>query len=248
MQRKYFPLSPRAGSILKGFNSPMSTLNLYLNPENTHWKYIHKCTPKSHSSLFTKNHQTPSHESLKETPKNLPLHTPKYPEKSFLFTYLNLPTAFSIAATPSLQPFRAPKIGPKQPREIHSFSSRKTEQKKIQESFFLFHIPRASQSYNKTQPKSHTTAIFQPTKNLKRKLSSPKTQKATSVFHYPGILYKIWSNFSAQINLNYSFPKTLLNKSCLFVLLFSCAKGFSQLTLFELPWVFMFMRYSVVLA
>ena len=207
MQRKYFPLSPRAGSILKGFNSPMSTLNLYLNPENTHWKYIHKCTPKSHSSLFTKNHQTPSHESLKETPKNLPLQTPKYPEKSFLFTYLNLPTAFSIAATPSLQPFRAPKIGPKQPREIHSFSSRKTEQKKIQESFFLFHIPKASQICNKTQPKSHATVIFQPTKNLKRKLPGPKTQKATSFFPLSRNFVLSLVKFSAQINLNSTFSK-----------------------------------------
>ena len=50
-QGKYFPLSPRAGSILKGFHSPTSTLNLYLNPQNTYWKYIHKCTAKSHSNL-----------------------------------------------------------------------------------------------------------------------------------------------------------------------------------------------------
>ena len=92
-QRKYFPLSPRAGSILKGFQSATSTLNLYLNPQNTHWKYIHKCTAKSHSNLFSKNHKTPSHEPLKETPKNLPLHTPKYPEKSLLFTCLKLQTA-----------------------------------------------------------------------------------------------------------------------------------------------------------
>ena len=77
-QRKYFPLYPRAGSILKGFHSATFTLNLCLNPQNTHWKYIRKCTAKSHSNSFTKNHKTPSDEPLKETPRKIPpFHLPE---------------------------------------------------------------------------------------------------------------------------------------------------------------------------
>ena len=77
-QRKYLPLSPRAGSILKGFHSATFTLNFCLNPQNTHWKYIRKCTEKSHSNSFTKNHKAPSHEPFKETPRKIPLfHLPE---------------------------------------------------------------------------------------------------------------------------------------------------------------------------
>ena len=172
----------------------------------------------------------------------IPQNTQKNPSFSPAW---NCKQPASIAATPSLQPFRAPKIDPE---KSILFPAQRQKKKKEKESFFLFHVPKASQSYNKTQPKSHTTGIFQPTKNLKRKLPSPKAQKATSFFPLYRNFVLSLVKFSAQINLNYTFPKTLLNKSCLFVLLFSCAKGFSQLTLYELPWVFMFMRYWVVLA
>ena len=76
----------------------------------------------------------------------------------------------SIAATPSLQPFRAPKIEPKQPREIHSFSSPKTEQKKYKKASSFF-----------TYPKPHKVTIKHSQNPIQQPFSNePKTSKGNS--------------------------------------------------------------------
>ena len=134
-----------------------------------------KAQPKSSNlcpphNLFTKNHKTPSHESLKETTKSLPLHTQNIQKNpSFSPTWIYKQPA-SIAATPSLQPFRAPKIEPKQPREIHSFSSPKTEQKKYKKASSFF-----------TYPKPHKVTIKHSQNPIQQPFSNePKTSKGNS--------------------------------------------------------------------
>ena len=117
---------------------------------------------------MTKNHETPSHELLKETPTNLHCITQNTQKNPSFSPTRNCKQPASIAATPT--PLELQKQSLNNPEKIHHFSSPKTEQKKYKKASSFFTYPKP----HKVTIKHNQNPIQQPFSN------EPKTSKGNS--------------------------------------------------------------------
>ena len=119
---------------------------------------------------MTKNHETPSHELLKETPTNLHCITQNTQKNPSFSPTRNCKQPASIAATPT--PLELQKLSLNNPEKIHNFSSPKTEQKNT----------------IKLLPFSHTqslTKLQQNTSKIRYNSHFPTNQKASKEKPFP---------------------------------------------------------------
>ena len=113
---------------------------------------------------MTKNHETPSHELLKETPTNLHCITQNTQKNPSFSPTRNCKQPASIAATPT--PLELQKQSLNNPEKIHHFSSPKTEQKKYKKASSFFTYPKP----HKVTTKHIQDPIQQPFSNQPKSL------------------------------------------------------------------------------
>ena len=127
----------------------------------------------------------------KKHPKTFPC-IPQNTQKNPSFSPAqNFQQPASIAATPSLQPFRAPKIDPEKsilfPAQRQNKLKKKKKKNKEASSFFTY--PKPHKVTTKYSQNPIQQAFSNQPKTSKGNSPAQKHRKLHPFFHYPGILY-----------------------------------------------------------